>query len=56
MGSATRIVPSARDPRQAHVFNVGGNKYRLICRIRFASQKVFVLKVMTHGEFRTNLE
>jgi mRNA interferase HigB len=33
------------------VFNIGGNKYRLITRIRYASQKVFVLKLMTHSEY-----
>jgi mRNA interferase HigB len=33
------------------VFNIGGNKYRLISRIRYISQKVFVLKVMTHREY-----
>src|SRR6266852_6126665 len=33
------------------VFNIGGNKYRLITRIRYASQKVFVLQVMTHREY-----
>jgi mRNA interferase HigB len=33
------------------VFNIGGNKYRLISRIRYATQKVFDLKVMTHGEY-----
>jgi mRNA interferase HigB len=33
------------------VFNIGGNKYRLITRILYASQKVFVLKVMTHAEY-----
>lgn len=33
------------------VFNIGGNKYRLITRILYASQKVFVLKVMTHREY-----
>lgn len=33
------------------VFNIGGNKYRLICRIVSPSQKVFVLKVMTHREY-----
>ena len=33
------------------MYNVGGNKYRLISRIRYATQKVFVLKVMTHGEY-----
>lgn len=30
------------------VFNIGGNKYRLATRILYLSQKVFVLKVMTH--------
>jgi len=33
------------------VFNIGGNKYRLICRIRYATQKVFILKIMTHREY-----
>lgn len=33
------------------VFNIGGNKYRLITRILYPSQKVFVLKVMTHEEY-----
>jgi mRNA interferase HigB len=36
------------------VFNIGGNKYRLIGRIRYSTQKVFVLKVMTHGEHDEN--
>jgi mRNA interferase HigB len=33
------------------VFNMGGNKYRLVTRILYASQKVFVLKIMTHEEY-----
>lgn len=33
------------------VFNVGGNKYRLIARILYPSHKVFVLRVMTHEEY-----
>lgn len=33
------------------VFNVGGNKYRLVTRILFSSQKVFILRVMTHAEY-----
>lgn len=32
------------------VFNIGGNKYRLITRI-FYPYKVFILKVMTHKEY-----
>ncbi|MFN0199120.1 MAG: type II toxin-antitoxin system HigB family toxin [Planctomycetaceae bacterium] len=33
------------------VFNIGGNKYRLITRILFPSQKVFILKIMSHKEY-----
>jgi mRNA interferase HigB len=33
------------------VFNIGGNKYRLATRILYRSQKVFILKVMTHAEY-----
>jgi mRNA interferase HigB len=33
------------------VFNIGGNKYRLVTRVLYPSQKVFVLKVMTHAEY-----
>lgn len=33
------------------VFNIGGNKYRLVTRILYPSQKVFVLKCMTHVEY-----
>jgi mRNA interferase HigB len=33
------------------VFNIGGNRYRLIARILYASQKVFILMVMTHAEY-----
>ncbi|MFO7904883.1 MAG: type II toxin-antitoxin system HigB family toxin [Planctomycetota bacterium] len=33
------------------VFNIGGNKCRLVTRILYPSQKVFVLKVMTHEEY-----
>jgi mRNA interferase HigB len=33
------------------VFNIGGNKYRLATRILYPNQKVFVLRVMAHGEY-----
>jgi mRNA interferase HigB len=33
------------------VFNIGGNKYRLITRVLYPSQKVFILRVMTHVEY-----
>ena len=33
------------------VFNIGGNKYRLVVRIFYASHKIYVLKVMAHKEY-----
>lgn len=33
------------------VFNIGGNKFRLITRILYPSHKVLILKVMTHVEY-----
>ena len=33
------------------VFNIHGNKYRLITRVLYPSHKVFILKVMTHAEY-----
>jgi mRNA interferase HigB len=36
------------------VFNIGGNKYRMITRILYPSQKVFILKVLTHEEYDEN--
>lgn len=37
------------------VFNIGGNKYRLATRVLYPSQKVFILKVMTHEEYDKDL-
>ena len=34
-----------------YVFNVGGNKYRVICAIHFNRQMVFVRDVLTHAEY-----
>ena len=34
-----------------YVFNIGGNKFRLIAAISFATQHVFVKSVLTHGEY-----
>ena len=33
------------------VFNIGGNKYRLIARIRYEYQLINVRHVMTHSEY-----
>jgi mRNA interferase HigB len=33
------------------VFNIAGNKYRLIARVNHISQTVFVLHVLTHSDY-----
>ena len=33
------------------VFNIAGNKYRLITRVNYISQTVFVLHVLTHSDY-----
>lgn len=33
------------------IFNVGGNKYRIITMIRYALQRVYIRWVMTHEEY-----
>ena len=33
------------------VFNIGGNKYRLIARIRYNYQLINVREVLTHAEY-----
>lgn len=34
-----------------YVFNIGGNKYRLIAAIHFDKGRVFVLRILTHAEY-----
>ena len=34
-----------------HVFDIGGNKYRLICYLRFDWQRCYVRHVLTHTKY-----
>jgi mRNA interferase HigB len=50
------VYPSA-DPVKVHsgrtvvVFNIGGNKYRLVVAMHFNTTKVYVLRFLTHAEY-----
>jgi mRNA interferase HigB len=33
------------------VFNISGNKYRLIARVNFEKQRIYILHVMKHTEY-----
>ncbi|MEM9117438.1 MAG: type II toxin-antitoxin system HigB family toxin [Cyanobacteria bacterium P01_F01_bin.56] len=43
--------PSADKVGDLVVFNVGGNKYRLIASIHFNRQKLYVRYVLTHTDY-----
>lgn len=36
---------------ERYLFNIGGNKYRLVAAIAFAPSLVWVKAVLTHGEY-----
>jgi mRNA interferase HigB len=46
-----QTYPSADLVGRYVVFNISGNKYRLISRIVYRSQTVFVIAVLTHKEY-----
>lgn len=43
--------PSASLVNPWTVFNIAGNKYRMIARILYADQIVFIARIMTHKEY-----
>jgi mRNA interferase HigB len=43
--------PSADQVGRLVVFNVGGNRYRLVALVDYEWQKVFVRRIMTHEEY-----
>ncbi len=45
------VYPSADLVGRPTVFNIRGNKYRLIARAVYRSQTIFVVAVMTHEEY-----
>ena len=46
-----QVYPAADLVGRYTVFNIGGNNYRLIARIVYRSQTLFVVAVMTHEEY-----
>lgn len=37
--------------RRCHIFNVGGNKYRIITAIHYNTARVYIRYVLTHAEY-----
>jgi mRNA interferase HigB len=45
------MFPAADDVQGQCVFNIGGNKFRLVAKIEYRWQKVFIVAVLTHEEY-----
>jgi len=45
------IYPSADLVGRRTVFNIAGNKYGLIARMNYQTQRVFVLYILTHSDY-----
>jgi mRNA interferase HigB len=46
-----QVFPSADMVGNLVVFNISGNKYRLIAAIHFNRQKLYIRDVLTHAEY-----
>lgn len=46
-----RVFPSADPVGRLVVFNIGGNKYRLVASVHFNRQKLYVRHILTHSEY-----
>ena len=43
--------PHADPVGDCTVFNIGGNKFRLVVKIRYNRQRVYITRVLTHKEY-----
>jgi mRNA interferase HigB len=46
-----RVYPNANLVGRRTIFNIAGNKYRMIARVNYETQRVFVLYLLTHAEY-----
>jgi mRNA interferase HigB len=46
-----QVFPSADKVKDKIIFNIAGNKYRLIAAIHFNRSKVYIRHILTHAEY-----
>jgi len=51
MAEVKDVFPHADAAYDCTVFNIGGNKYRLIVAIRYDRQVIYVKHVLTHKDY-----
>lgn len=50
-----KTFPSADQVDQFTVFNIGGNKFRLIAAIHYNRKKLYIRHILTHTEYDRNM-
>lgn len=48
------VFPSADQVEDLTVFNIGGNKARIVAAIHYNTQKLYIRAVLTHSEYDKN--
>lgn len=51
LSAVRRDFPHADQVGDLTIFNIHGNHYRLITRINYSKQKVYVVEVLKHAEY-----
>jgi mRNA interferase HigB len=51
LAETRRDFPHADAVGDCTVFNISGNKYRLIVKIRYPKQKILIRAILTHAEY-----
>ena len=46
-----KTFPQADQVEKFVVFNIGGNKYRLIAYVNFITKRIYIRHVLTHTEY-----
>ncbi len=49
-----KTFPSADQVDQFTVFNIGGNKFRLIAAIHYNRKKLYIRHILTHADYDRN--
>jgi mRNA interferase HigB len=51
LAEVKRVYPHADLVGRRTVFNIAGNNFRLVARINYRRQAVFILAILTHAEY-----
>jgi mRNA interferase HigB len=51
LGDLQQTYPTADQVERLTVFSIGGNEFRLVARVEYQRQEVYVRAVLTHAEY-----